>query len=158
MWPRRVLLSTRDCDEHTEDYPWMRPRLVDPDDVPHVFDYEKTFYSFTPEEHLRFAIAFRRNPKAFEFIAQDVPDRTQRECLQHYYSVKHDGRLKTNTWAETNVKHDKANRALPELDFRMQGLTAVDRKIPPSNTQAMRNRLARRMQMIPINEEIKRLL
>lgn len=160
MWrPRRDSLSSEDEREQSPPQPRRRqPRLIHPDDVPFVFDFDEILYAFTVEEHLQFAIAFKRHPKDFELIAQQVTGCNRWEYLRHYYSVKHNGRFKTKTWDETNIKHKKPHRALPELDPRMEGFTAVDGKIPRPDTQEMRDLLAHRMRIIPINEEINRLL
>ncbi|KAK4505119.1 hypothetical protein PRZ48_003082 [Zasmidium cellare] len=159
MWhPQEDPLSDDEQDDPSPQPSCRHPRLIHPDDVTIFFDFDEMFFAFTIEEQLQFAIAFKRNPKSFERIAQDVIGRNRWECQRHYYSVKFDGRFKTKTWEETNLKHKKPQRALSELDTRMEGFTAVDGKIPVPETKEMRDLLAHRMQLIPINEEIKRLL
>ncbi|KAK4542660.1 hypothetical protein LTR36_006232 [Oleoguttula mirabilis] len=62
-----------------------------------LLNYQGPTIPFTGDEELIFVAAFEEAPKEFGKIAAVLPGRTEKECIQHYYSNKGDGRLKTIT-------------------------------------------------------------
>lgn len=139
-------------------YARPKPKKIRPEDVIYAFGFDNHVNEFTSEEQLRFAIAFKRTPKAFDQIAAQIPLRLPTECKDHYYSKKLDGRFKTKSWEATNIKHEKKKfAALPEGDRRMQGLPTTNGLVTPTS-QEQHDHVMRLMKLVPIDQEIDRLL
>lgn len=70
--------------------------------------HEDTTKTFTVEEQLIFAAAFKDTPKAFGKIAAVLPGRSVKDCVRHYYSNKGDGRFRIVT-PEAYTAHKARN-------------------------------------------------
>ncbi len=59
-----------------------------------VFDFQPPKDDFTPEEHKVLVQNYREFPKKWGKIAQALPNRTYKECINHYYATKWDKEYK----------------------------------------------------------------
>lgn len=71
-------------------------RQRDPDALTLVFSYEPQPDTFTENEQQIFIAAFKETPKKWGEIASLLPGRTYKDCIQHYYANKWDGRFRDN--------------------------------------------------------------
>ncbi|KAF2159488.1 hypothetical protein M409DRAFT_60832 [Zasmidium cellare ATCC 36951] len=128
-------------------------RLVHPDQVPSVFNYRNEFSEFTPEEELRFAIAFKHAHKEFATIAQYMPDRSESECKDYYYQKKHDGRFDTLPLNQ----REKTWQKLPDFDRRKLEAEAPTNRTDKEGNSVQSRSAIQLKKIVPIEEEIDRL-
>lgn len=53
-----------------------------------IFDFVPPVDDFTPEEHEILVQGYKADPKAWGKIAQSLPGRTYKDCINHYYTTK----------------------------------------------------------------------
>lgn len=63
--------------------------LVMPERAVKTFEVVPVDLKFTDEEFQIFMQAIRRTPKKFVKIAEHLPGRTYKDCIQYYYQIKH---------------------------------------------------------------------
>ena len=59
-----------------------------------ILEYGEPIDNFTPEENDAFEKTYMEFPKQWGKIADALPDRDYKACIQHYYLVKHETHLK----------------------------------------------------------------
>lgn len=72
-------------------------RLREPGKGILTFGFEPPEDDFTPEEHKLLVTAYHVTPKDWGAIAKALPNRTFRECINHYYATKWNGEYKPPT-------------------------------------------------------------
>lgn len=72
-------------------------RLREPGKGILTFGYEPPEDDFSPEEHKALVTAYLHTPKDWGEIAKALPNRTFRECINHYYATKWNGEYKPPT-------------------------------------------------------------
>lgn len=71
-------------------------RHREPDTLTQVFSYEPPPDNFNEDEQRLFIAAFKETPKKWGEIASLLPGRIYKDCIQHYYANKWDGRFRDN--------------------------------------------------------------
>lgn len=65
-----------------------KSQLKAPELAAKIFELLPPRDDFTLEEHKILVESYKENPKQFGFIARDLPGRTYKDCINHYYATK----------------------------------------------------------------------
>ncbi|KAI9652413.1 MAG: hypothetical protein M1831_006822 [Alyxoria varia] len=68
--------------------------IRDPADVVKLYELTPPMDNFTQQEHEAFAQNWKEFPKKFGKIAQGLPGRSYKDCINHYYRTKWNGQYK----------------------------------------------------------------
>jgi hypothetical protein len=112
-----------------DDEQWQAMQYID---TTHLVPFERSFAvleygepidNFTEEEAQIFEQAYLEFPKQFSKIAEALPDRDYKACIQHYYLVKHSANLKDKLKKQPKKKKGrKANGPKPKSNALMADL------------------------------------
>lgn len=126
-------------------------RLVPPKDALAVFGYHNRMEPFDLVEQLIFAVAFSKSPKEFEEIAMLLPGRTGKDCIDHYYEKKWDGRFKTESkLAKMAERRERFGSKYEQMQFDydkydyLLGQHGATQEAPSAQTQPQRSALGAR--------------
>lgn len=95
--------------------------LRPPDRALSVFNFSPPVDDFTGEEHKAMVTNYHNNKKKFGFLAQLLPGRTYKDCINHYYATKWDKEYKERKKKHKGNKKGAGTRATSQ---RSRGMVA----------------------------------
>lgn len=96
------------------------------------YDFVPPVDDFTPEEHDILVAGYKADPKAWGKIAQSLPGRTFKDCINHYYSTKW-----TTDYKSLKDRRRRANRRKNAMRGARSALTGLGEKDGEDGTPAV---------------------
>ncbi|RKF64207.1 putative myb-like dna-binding domain-containing protein, partial [Golovinomyces cichoracearum] len=115
--------------------------------------------NFTKEETISFEKLYFESPKQWGKIAESIPNRDYKSCIQHYYLVKHPSNLKKKLKDHSRKRKGRQSKVKKEKEkivasINDQGSTRDDEEVPDGQADG-RSRRPRRAAAPTFNSELK---